>query len=161
MNRRDLLRKLPVVLAAPAVLKLVAACTTDVDGNPAPGSGGGGGTGTGGGGETATEFAVMNNDTSGHTHMFWIECDQRGAGPWTYVAEGTHTHQVTLTADQLDAVFRGEQVSIDTTDGHAHTWIVQMPNGMCPDDGTGGGGDTGDSGDGTGDGTGGGGGGGW
>lgn len=160
MNRRDLLRKIPVVLVGPALVKVVAACTTEIDGNPPPG-GGGGGTGTGGGGTgDATQFAVMNQDTSGHTHMFWIECDQRGAGPWTYTAEGAHTHEVTVSADQLDAVFRGEQVVIETNGTHPHTWMLQMPNGMCPDDGTGGGGDTGDGGD-TGGGGGGGGGGGW
>jgi hypothetical protein len=88
--------------------------------------------------------------------MFWIECDQQGAGPWTYIAEGaSHTHEVTLTAADLDAVFNGQQVTIQTTDSHPHTWIVLMPTGMCPPDGGGGGG--GD--DGTGGG--GGGGGGW
>ena len=161
MNRRDLLRKLPVVLAVPATLKLVAACTTEIDGNPPPAGGGGGGGGSGGGGGDATQFAVMNSDASGHSHMFWIECDQRGAGPWTYTAEGAHTHEVTISAEQLDQVFLGQAVSIETNGTHPHTWVIQMPSGMCPDDG-GGGGDTGDSGDdGGGDGTGDGGGGGW
>jgi len=146
VNRRDLVRKLPVLLVGPALLK-AAACVTEIDGRPAPGSGGGGGTGSGGGGETATEFGVSNSDTSGHMHMFWIECDQRGAGPWTYVAEGPHTHEVSLSAEQLDAVFRGEMVTVETTAGHPHTWLIQMPSGMCPlddpgggDDGSGGGG---------------------
>ncbi|HEU5057887.1 MAG TPA: hypothetical protein VFU21_15250 [Kofleriaceae bacterium] len=159
MNRRDLLRKLPVVLAVPAGIKLVAACTTEIDGNPPPAGGGGGGGGSGGGGD-ATQFAVMNADASGHSHMFWIECDQRGAGPWTYTAEGAHTHEVTISAEQLDQVFLGQAVTIETNGTHPHTWVIQMPSGMCPDDG--GGGDTGDGGDGgDGSGGGGGGGGGW
>jgi len=133
VNRRELLGRLPILFIAPAVLKAIG-CTTEIDGVPAPG-----------GGAAADQFSVVNQDTSGHTHMFWIECDQRGAGPWTYTAEGaSHTHQITLTAADLDAVFAGQPVTIQTTDGHPHTWIVQMPSGMCPadgggDDGSGGG----------------------
>lgn len=133
MNRRELLGRLPILFIGPVVLK-AAGCTTEIEGRPAAG------------GDAGDQFSVMNQDSSGHTHMFWIECDQRGAGPWTYTAEGaSHTHEVTLTAGDLDAVFAGQQVTIQTTDGHPHTWIVQMPTGMCPpqggeDDGTGGGG---------------------
>lgn len=135
MNRRELLGKLSILLAGPVVLK-AAACVTEIDGAPPPAGDGGGG---------ADQFAVMNQDGSGHTHMFWIECEQRGAGPWTYLAEGAHSHQVTLTSDELDAVFRGEAVTVQTTAGHPHTWMVQMPAGMCApgggsDGGSGGGG---------------------
>ncbi len=143
MNRRELLGKLPILVIGPTILK-AAACTTEIDGAPVLGGGGAGG--TGGTGDDIDQFVVSNQDTSGHTHMFWIECDQRGAGPWTYIAEGaSHTHEVALTAADLDSVFAGQEVTIQTTDGHPHTWIVRMPTGMCPpdgggDDGSGGGG---------------------
>ena len=128
MNRRELLGKLPLLFAGPLILK-AAACVTEVGSGPPPAGGGGGS------GGAADQFAVSNQDASGHSHTFWIECDQRGAGPWTYVAEGAHTHEVALTAEELEAVFRGEAVTVQTTAGHPHTWIVQMPAGMCPPDG--------------------------
>jgi len=164
VRRRDFVKRLSAGLAlGPIILKLQA-CTVGGD-TPEPGGGGGGGGGTGGGGADAavdlTQFRVTNMDDSGHSHWFFIECDQAAAGVETsYTAEGTHTHVVTITGGDLDRVFAGEQVSLQTTDGHAHTWVIQMPNGMCTGDGGGtGGGDDG-SGGGTGGGTGGGGGGG-
>lgn len=33
----------------------------------------------------------------------------RGAGPWTYVAEGAHTHEVSLSVEQLEAVSAARQ----------------------------------------------------
>ncbi len=166
MRRRDFVKRLSAGLAlGPLVLKLQA-CTVGGD-TPPPGSGGGGGgTGSGGGsvdaGSDLLQFQVTNMDSSGHSHWFFIECSQVEAGADTsYTAEGSHTHVVNVTGADLDRILAGDSITINTNDTHAHTWIIQMPSGMCSGDGGGGGDTGGGDGGGTGGGTGGGGGGGW
>lgn len=86
-------------------------------------------------------FAVTNSDASGHSHSFEIKCSHATADGWTYVADGAHTHEVNMTAAQLQQVFDGGTVTINTTDGHAHTWVIAMPGSACtPSSGGGGGG---------------------
>ena len=154
MRRRDFVKRLSAGLAlGPLVLKLQG-CTVGGD-TPPPGSsgGGGGGTGSGGGADAAPDllqFRVTNSDTSGHSHWFYVECSQVEAGAdTTYTAEGSHTHIVPVTGDDLDRILAGDPITIYTNDSHPHTWIIQMPSGMCsgdgggtppPDDGSGGGG---------------------
>lgn len=151
MKRRDFVKRLSAGLAlGPLVIKLQA-CAGDTEVPTRPSGGGGGGADAGG---TIAQFRVTNTDSSGHGHWFWIACSEAAAGVETrYTAEGTHSHLVTVSAADLDRILAGEQVTLSTTDGHPHTWIIQMPSGMCsgdpggdppdeepPDDGGGGGG---------------------
>lgn len=134
VRRRDFVKRLSAGLAlGPIILKLEA-CTVGSDaGGTAPPPAGGG---SDAGGDLL-QFRVTNSDTSGHSHWFWIECTQVEAGAdTTYTAEGSHTHLVTVTGADLDRILAGESITLDTTDGHPHTWIIQMPSGMCSGDGS-------------------------
>jgi hypothetical protein len=140
VRRRDFVKRLSAGLAlGPLVLKLQG-CVGDTEVPTAPGSGGGGGTGNGGGGADAgsdlLQFRVTNMDSSGHSHWFFVECTQVEAGAdTTYTAEGSHTHLVPVTGTDLDQILAGNSITIYTNDSHPHTWIIQMPSGMCSGDG--------------------------
>jgi len=156
VRRRDFVRRLSTGLVLGPIMLKLQACTVGSDSEITGGGGGGGGTGTGGGGgadaaSDLTQFRVTNMDDSGHSHWFWIECTQAAAGvDTTYTAEGSHTHVVEVTGADLDRILAGQAITLTTTDGHPHTWVIQMPTGMCsgdsgggdppPDDGGGGGG---------------------
>lgn len=132
MNRRHFLAS---ILGAAAVAQL-AACVGDVDDpNPDPGSGGGGGGGGGSapdaGAATAESFVVTNTDSSGHGHSFQIQCAHATEDGWTYTAGGAHTHSVSLTSAQLQQIFAGQSVTVQTSDGHAHTWVIARPADRC------------------------------
>jgi hypothetical protein len=103
------------------------ACGTD---NGGGGDGGGDPGGDPGSGES---FAVHNDDASGHSHSFAITCDEEnGDGDRVFTATGPHTHQVPLTRDELDLVFAGQTILVETTGGgHNHTWLVSLPDGAC------------------------------
>jgi len=121
-----------VLLAVPVVAKL-AGCgrveddTGEWDGDESPMPPGGGS----GPADAAESFEVVNDDDSGHLHSFEIKCSHRDADGWVYTAGGGHTHTVALTAKDLDAVFSGTAVTIETTDGHPHTWVIRLPDGAC------------------------------
>jgi hypothetical protein len=140
VRRRDFVKRLSAGLAlGPLVLKLQG-CVGDTEVPTAPGSGGGGGTSGGGAdaGSDLLQFRVTNSDSSGHTHWFFVECSQVEAGAdTTYTAEGSHTHLVPVTGADLDRILAGDPITIYTTDSHPHTWIIQMPTGMCSGDGGG------------------------
>lgn len=129
MNRRMLLSRISLLVAAAPVLIGCAAQEDDYPPRP-PGGGGGGGNGDPEPDEDGA-FLVENQDASGHAHSFELTCAQLEEGVATYTAGGAHSHQVTLTADQIADVLDGRQVVVETTGGHPHTWIVQMPSALC------------------------------
>ena len=125
MKRRKFLTGLGAAAAVPLLLKV-----TGCDDGTAPDTGGGTG-GGGGGGNQPDGFRVYNTDET-HPHSFVVLCEDEGQAEVTYTAGGSaHTHSVTLTAEQLEAVFAGEEVIIETNDSHPHTWSVQMPDPDC------------------------------
>ena len=127
MNRRRFITNL---LGAVAVTKLVA-CVGDAD-EPGPGSGSGNDSpGVDAGVAANDSFAVTNTDSSGHGHGFEIQCGHATADGWTYTAGGAHNHTVTLTRDQLESIFAGQTVTVQTTGGHAHTWVIARPTDRC------------------------------
>ena len=131
MQRRQFLARLTgSLLAIPAASALVGCALEDEPGQNPPGSwtppGGGGG-----GLPPDPSVAVMNADNSGHLHSFELKCSHAVADGWTYTADGAHTHQVSLSAQDLDQIFAGGTVTITTNDGHPHTWVISLPNGMC------------------------------
>ena len=129
VRRRSFLLRLGGAVASAPVLLTMTGCVADGYGDTPPTSNGTGGGGGGGGQQqTPDRFTVANADSSGHSHTFEIECTDQGTGNVTYTAGGGHTHQVALTEDQLDRVFAGETVTVNTSDGHAHTWSVRMPS---------------------------------
>jgi hypothetical protein len=113
------------VLKAVAMAPVVACTVGDYDSSDEPVAPSGADAGT------AAGFAVSNNDSSGHSHSFTIKCSQKGAEGWTYTAGGGHTHEVTLDREQLEAVFSGETVTVQTSDGHPHTWVITRPDSTC------------------------------
>lgn len=126
MNRRDILKRLGLVLVAVPVMN----CAAEEDYPPRPPGGGGGG-GSGGGDEEDASFMVTNDDYSGHAHSFEVLCTELEDGKTVWTAGGAHTHMVTLTDAQIASVLNGERVTIETTGGHPHTWIIEMPSGRC------------------------------
>lgn len=131
MKRRELLSRLPLILLAVPLVSGCAANDEDDDYPTRPAGGGGGGGGIGEPEEQAGAFMVANQDDSGHSHTFEVTCGQLEAGVTTYTAEGAHTHQVPLTEEQIADILDGRRVTVQTSAGHAHTWIVQMPARLC------------------------------
>ena len=130
MNRRDILKRLGLVLIA---VPVAASCAAEEPYPPMPPGGGGGGEGGGGGGggEEDASFMVSNNDYSGHTHSFEVLCSELEDGKTVWTAGGAHTHQVTLSDAQLATILDGQSVTVESTGGHPHTWVIQMPSGRC------------------------------
>lgn len=123
MKRRTFLIKLSTVVAAPLVLK---ACGGGDDGVTTSG----GTTTTSGDGDAENGFRVPNADAATtHPHSFVVICADEGMAEVTYTAGGSgHTHTVTISGDQLDTIFNGGTVHIDTTNGgHPHSWDISMP----------------------------------
>jgi hypothetical protein len=122
-------------LAAFASAPLLASACQVGNPEPTPGPGGPGPGGPGGsdGPDAGVPegFAVSNADASGHSHSFTIQCAHADAAGWTYTAGGAHTHQVSLTAEQLAAIFAGDTVTVETTGGHPHTWVIARPTSAC------------------------------
>lgn len=149
VNRRAFLKKLGWgMIAVPVASKLVG-CAADDGGDYPPNPGPTGpipGPGNTQGGPDAGQtlvasFAVQNTDGSGHLHSFDFTCEVALGSTVTFVAGGAHTHQVTLTASEVDQVLAGGSVTVQTSDGHPHTWVVEMPADGCGAyDGSGGGG---------------------
>jgi hypothetical protein len=129
MLRRDFLSRIariPLVLVA---VPVVGACVEEEYPKRPPG---GGGTGSGSDQpDPDTAFRVENDDDSGHQHWFEVACLELDDGKTTWTAQGAHTHQVTLTSEQLDAILQGDMVSVTTTGGHTHTWVFAMPQQLC------------------------------
>lgn len=121
MNRRDVLKRLGLVLVAVPVIN----CASEEEYPPRPPGGGDGG------GEEDAGFMVSNDDYSGHAHSFEVRCAELEDGKSVWTAGGAHTHMVTLTDAQIASVLDGERVTIETTGGHPHTWIIEMPSGRC------------------------------
>jgi hypothetical protein len=130
MDRRQLLARIPMFLVAVPML----GCLGEEDDHYPSRPGGGGG--YGGGGANPPEgnddsFLVANEDDSDHAHSFQMSCKRLDEGQTVYTALGPHTHTVTLTEADLEAVLRGDAVTIETNGGHRHLWVVQMPAQLC------------------------------
>ncbi len=137
MNRRELLSRIPLFLMAiPVASSALGGCASEEPYPPRPPGGGGGG----GGGDTEadpdagaeTSFLVQNQDSSGHPHSFEMSCASLDGRQYTYTAGGAHTHMVTLTDEDIDDILSGRTVTIETTGGHPHTWVIAMPASLCP-----------------------------
>jgi hypothetical protein len=128
MKRRNFLASLGSLAAVPLLLKTTTGCD---DGAPTSGGAGTTTTGGDGDGDQPDGFRVFNTDDT-HPHSFVVVCTDEGEEEVTYTATGSaHTHRVTLTGEQLAAVFAGEEVIIETDDSHPHTWSVMMPDPEC------------------------------
>lgn len=81
-----------------------------------------------------TSFSASSaGDGSGHLHTFTIQCTDLSGGGKTYIGgpPSDHSHPVTLSAAQLTTLANGGTVTINTTDGHPHTWIITKPSDAC------------------------------
>jgi len=121
MDRRSfLLRVGGAVIAIPAILHATACSGDDEPGGASPDS------------APATSFTAMGT-LSGHTHEIEIQCADLSSGGVTYTSTSTngHTHDVTLSADQLADIAAGVTVTVNTTDLHPHEWIISKPSTAC------------------------------
>jgi hypothetical protein len=84
---------------------------------------------------TVPETSFTANGTgSGHVHSITVECADLGEDGITYTSTtaSSHSHQVTLTAEELTMIAGGDAVVVITTDaGHEHTWTIQKPETAC------------------------------
>ena len=46
-------------------------------------------------------------------------------------------HEVRLSRTDLERIFAGQTVTIETTDGHRHLWTIQLPSTGCRSQNTG------------------------
>jgi hypothetical protein len=117
MDRREFLVRMGgVLVAVPFVLEAVS-CGDDK--GPTQPANSFSGTGTG----------------SGHTHSLTVLCVDLSRNSVTYTS-GTggsplHSHPVTLDMTNLQDLTNEQQVQINTSDSHAHTWTIQKPRGAC------------------------------
>ena len=128
MRRRDLLARLSLTLIA---VPLVGACLSEDEddyplrppGSPVGGAPPGEGDGT---------FTGRNQDSSGHAHTVEFKCTDLEGGRQSYTAEGPHTHQLSLSSEQVDQLLDGRTVTLQTTGGgHEHTWVLRKPGAVC------------------------------
>jgi hypothetical protein len=112
-------------------IPVVQACAAEEPYPPQPPGGGGGGGGNPPPPPEDGSFRVENQDGSGHTHWFEISCSELDANKLTWVAQGGHTHNVTLTQALFDAILAGDTVLVETSGGHPHTWVIAMPGETC------------------------------
>lgn len=128
MKRRDFLYGLGSGLIATPILVKLTGCD---DGEPGLSSSDGVTT-DGGSGSNADGFRVFNDDATLDNHSFVVFCEDMDKAEVTYTAGGSgHTHPVTITQAQLQQVFNGEIVTIETDDVHPHTWTITMPTDGC------------------------------
>jgi len=130
MRRRDFLSGLTRISAAALALPLIASCVAEPEEERPlrPGAVPGGGSAPPG---PDGAFAINNDDDSGHLHAFEMHCTEEGKDGFVYTATGPHEHQVEVSAQQLEEVFAGGTVTIQTTDKHPHTWRLRMPGTAC------------------------------
>lgn len=114
MNRREFVLKIGQVLLATPVLAGLASC--------------------GGGSSSSSEngFPVTNQDTAGHTHTLTFTCSALTAEGATFTASGSgHSHEVTVTKEEIQQIAAGNLVMVTTNSFHEHTWAFQKPAGAC------------------------------
>ncbi len=129
MKRRQFLQLTTALAATPLLFKLTG-CDDGGDGGGTTSSGTGTTTTGGPGGGSA--FRVTNSEPGGHPHSFVLVCGDMDKESVTYTAGGSnHTHQVSLTGDDLETIFNGGTVTIETADVHPHTWTITKPGNGC------------------------------
>ena len=111
MDRRGfLLRTGAVVIAVPPVLLLTACDEGD-----------------------AGDGLTVSSTQSGHVHTIRVSCDDIANGDdvtYTSTNDNGHTHEVTITADQMVALAEGGTIEVQTNDsGHPHGWVID--GGRC------------------------------
>jgi len=110
MDRREVIMKLGGLLLALPAARVLSACGGDS-----------------GGGTQALTF--ISSTDFGHSHTTVIQLTDLTAPPGAGVTKTTssdlaHTHQVSLTSDELTSIENGATVTKTTTndDGHTHTF---------------------------------------
>ena len=83
---------------------------------------------------TVGSFEVSTKEGDPHVHTFTVTCsdfDLNGMVTFTAMGSG-HTHDVKISAGDLDKVLAGDTIEVMTTSGgHNHTFVFSMPNGTC------------------------------
>jgi hypothetical protein len=81
------------------------------------------------------DFSVTSSTDSGHSHAATVLGKDVDTPPaqavYTSTVVGGHSHQITLTKANLDAIRNGQSVSVVSTpagsNGHTHTWVIKKP----------------------------------
>ncbi len=113
MNRRDFLLR----LGAAGLLVPALGCPTDDDDT---------------GDDDDSSFVCVVGDAEGeansHGHVITIPADHidNPTQDGTYTSSGAHTHDVTLTVADLEALRDDCEVTTTNNTGHAHTWTIAV-----------------------------------
>jgi hypothetical protein len=135
MDRRTFLVRVGAgVVIAPAVLTLKA-CGDDEGPRDDSGLPDSGGDATTDASEDSTteETSFQGTTSSPHAHTVTVQCADLGEDGVTYTSSfNGHSHQVTLTGEELMMLANGDEVVVMTSDaGHDHMWTIQKPESAC------------------------------
>jgi hypothetical protein len=108
-----------LVPVVPAVLQACSSSPSDGPGNSCAGT------------------APLSTVNEGHTHSVCVPTSDMTSPPATGVTytssnDGSHTHTITLTAEQLSSIASGQSVAVTSTSdvdpktqmAHTHDWII-------------------------------------
>ncbi|MCP4871673.1 MAG: twin-arginine translocation signal domain-containing protein [Proteobacteria bacterium] len=125
MNRREFLEMLAAAGAAVPVTLSLAGCGGGVDDDDATSND----DDSAGDDDDATcEVGAASGTSNSHGHSLSIPADHI-ANPdqdRTYTTVGGHVHTITVLADELADLRDNCTVTIDTTNLHAHTWVISI-----------------------------------
>ncbi len=116
MKRREFLVRVAIGGATMPLIFRQLGCSDD------------GGTGP----DTTAETFSSLPDGTGHSHTIIIpDADIAGGGDHTYTASNVgHTHEVQLSADEIDRLSLGCSVTKESSEnaGHRHVWLIHLPD---------------------------------
>ena len=126
MKRRDFIVKLPVLFAFPLIIQQIG-CD---DSTSPTSSDNGNGNGTG---NEDIDFRVSSSVNRGHSHtvdILFEDVEGPSAINKTLTSSSTdHTHRITLSTSDYQALKDGETIvkTSTTGGGHTHTFSIKVP----------------------------------
>jgi hypothetical protein len=132
MNRRDFIGKLPALIALPLIIQQIGCDSstnpTSSDNGDGNGNGNDNGNGTG-----DIDFTVTSSVSNQHSHTIQIlydDIEMPSTTNNTLTSSLTdHTHQITITTTDYQALKDGATVvkTSTTKSGHTHTFSIKVP----------------------------------
>ncbi|MEE9571733.1 MAG: hypothetical protein V3W20_01640 [Candidatus Neomarinimicrobiota bacterium] len=130
MNRRDFIVKLPVLFAFPLIIQQIGCDNSTNPMSSDNGDDNGNGNGTG---NEDIDFSITSSVNGGHSHsvkILYNDVEMPSATNKTLTSSSTgHTHQITLSTANYQALSIGETIvkTSTTNGGHSHTFSVKVP----------------------------------
>ncbi|MCO4745856.1 MAG: hypothetical protein KC912_13765 [Proteobacteria bacterium] len=128
MNRRHFLEMSMATLVLPMTLVACGEPDADDDNTGDSGDNTDSGTDTNDGGSCNTA-GDGTGDSNSHGHVITVSAADLATGTGgTYTSTGDHTHDVTLTAQDMTDLLANCTVTVSSTaGGHEHTWVITLP----------------------------------